>query len=284
MTRHRERRRSTSARVAERRLDQGGHDLVEIGVRVDDHAVLAAHLAITPLEVASGPPELGGAAQDLEAERRPTRERDRCGRAGPATSAGAHVALARKEARGRPGGTPASRRASTSTPAHPGACSAGLRITALPRGQAGGDHAARDRDGEVPGRDDRHDAAPAQRRALRSPGIWRSSEPFSSSIAPARVVLEEVDRLAHVRVGFGPGLRRLAHGERGDPQPVGAQVLSRAQEDLGALGGRAVAPRRSGAPSRLESGVDVLRVATADRATTRSGAPGSVETERVAHP
>ena len=56
------------------------------------------------------------------------------------------------------------------------------------------------------------------------------------------VVLEEVDRLAHVAVGLGPRLRALADLERRQLEPALAQKLRRPPQHLGALGRRPVPP------------------------------------------
>jgi hypothetical protein len=45
-------RRALLPGVDEGRVDHRGHDVVEVGVRVDDHAVLAAHLGDDALEMA----------------------------------------------------------------------------------------------------------------------------------------------------------------------------------------------------------------------------------------
>ena len=54
------------AGVAERRVHDLRHHLVEVGVGVHDHAVLAAHLGHDPLHVALALGRLRGGAQDLE--------------------------------------------------------------------------------------------------------------------------------------------------------------------------------------------------------------------------
>ena len=76
---------------------------------------------------------------------------------------------------------------------------------------------------------------------------------------PARVVLEEVDRLADVGVGLAPRLRRLADLERGDLEPPLAQPLGGGDQHLGAPLGRRVRPR----PRRAR--------ASASAASTSSG-------------
>ena len=115
----------------------------------------------------------------------------------------------------------------------------------------------------------------AQRVAL-------AGRPAASGRAPveldraSRVVLEEVDRLADVRVGLGPRLAALADGERGELGAALAQVAGGAQEGVRALLARACATTRR---QRVARGGD--RRARPRRAspiaavaTTRSGAPG----------
>ena len=149
------------------------------------------------------------------------------------------------------GGTPASRSARTSVKAHPGACSAGFSTTALPVASAGGDHAAGDGHGEVPGGDDRDHAARAPAHRVALAGHLQQLLARLQRDRAAGVVLEEVDRLAHVRVGLGPRLRALADLQRGHLQPALAQPPRGGEEHLGPLAGRAPAPRavaRGGRP------------------------------------
>ena len=71
------RRAALLAGKAERAVGERGDGVVEIGVGVDDHAVLAAHLGHDALEVALAGRELRRGAQDLEADRAGAGERDR---------------------------------------------------------------------------------------------------------------------------------------------------------------------------------------------------------------
>ncbi len=70
-------RRALLARVVERGLHERGDDVVEVGVGVHDHAVLAAHLGHDTLQVPLAGRHLGGAADDLEPDRPRAGERDR---------------------------------------------------------------------------------------------------------------------------------------------------------------------------------------------------------------
>ena len=128
--------------------------------------------------------------------------------------------------------------------AHAGACSAGLRTTALPVASPAATIPSGIATGKFHGEITATIPRGRQRSSLRSPGSWISSASpagrSSSAIAAARVVLEEVDRLAHVGVGLAPRLGGLAHLERGDLQPPLAQPLRGARP----------APRRAAAAVR----------------------------------
>ena len=73
----------------------------------------------------------------------------------------------------------------------------------------------------------------------------------------ARVVLEEVDRLADVAVGLAPRLRRLADLERADLQPPLAQPGGGLHQHLGALDRGPCAPVLEAAAGEVERMVDV---------------------------
>ena len=92
-------RRALLPGVVERRLHEAGHDLVEVGVGVDDHAVLAAHLGDHALDVLLLGRRLARGAHDLEADRLRAGERDRV-HARVAHERGADVALARQQRQG----------------------------------------------------------------------------------------------------------------------------------------------------------------------------------------
>ena len=156
-------------------------------------------------------------------------------------------------------GTPPSRSARKIISAQPGDCSAGLSTTALPVARPARDHPERDREREVPRRDDGDDPARAVAhrvalaRHLQQRGALRDVE------RAAGVVLEEVDRLADVRVGLGPRLRALAHGQRGRLQAPLAQPLRGPQQRVRALLGRRRGPALGAALRGLQRRVDVLR-------------------------
>ena len=141
-----------------------------------------------------------------------------------------------------PGGTPASRSASTRRSAQPGDCSAGLRTTELPAASAAVVIPAAIANGKFQGRDDRHHAARPVRHRVALAGDLRQRCALAEPDSLARVVLAEVDRLADVRVRLGPRLRALPHGEGGESESPVAQDRSRLHEDFGAPLSRAGAP------------------------------------------
>src|SRR5213078_595018 len=109
-----------------------------------------------------------------------------------------------------PGGTPASRRISTSRNAMPGVCSAGLKTTQFPVTSA----------------------------AVTMPAGIASGKFHGAMTEPQRlapVVLAVVDRLADVGVGLGKRLARLEHLERREGGPAATKDGGRAKERRGAL-------------------------------------------------
>ena len=239
--------RALLAGVQERRLHERGDDLVEVGVGVDDHAVLAAHLGDHALEVLLAGRRLGRGPDDVEPDLVGAREGDRV-HARVAHERGADVALAGQQRERRRRHARLAQRARD----HQGTARrllGGLEDHGVAGRQAGGGHPERDREREVPRRDDGHDPAgvPAQLVALA--GRLEQGSALREVDRPARVVLEEVDRLADVAVGLRPRLGALAHGERRGLEPPLAQPLRRAdQRGRALLGGRVPAARD---PERL---------------------------------
>ena len=178
------------------------------------------------------------------------------------------------------GGTPASRSACTSSAAQPGVCSAGLSSTALPVARPGRDHPERDRDGEVPGRDHRDDAARASSAA-------RCARPAPA--AAARPGRGRARRARSTRGSRSPRRRRrrpraTAWPPRG-PRAPRSRAAARAATPPRRRGSRRaargfVAPHvRAPRPAASASAASTSSgVAAAASATTRSGVPGSVET------
>src|SRR5215210_6168982 len=124
--------------------------------------------------------------------------------------------------------------------------------------QAGGDHPERDRQREVPRRDDRDDPARAVGHRVALARHLQERGALGDVERAAGVVLEEVDRLADVRVGLRPWLRALAHRQRGRLQPPLAQPPGGPQQRVGALGGGRGGPALRTALRGLQRGVDVL--------------------------
>ena len=217
--------RALLAGVDEGRLDERGHDLVEVGVGVDDHAVLAAHLGDHALEVLLARRRLRGGAHDLEPDLVRAGERDRV-HARVAHERGADVALAGQQGERRRRHAGLAQRLREDERAA-GRLLGRLEDDGVAGGQAGGGHPERDRHREVPRGDDGDDAAGlvaqlvALARGLEERSALREIE------RPAGVVLEEVDRLADVAVGLRPRLGALAHRQRGDLEPALAEPLRR---------------------------------------------------------
>ena len=108
--------------------------------------------------------------------------------------------------------------------------------------QRGADHARGDRQREVPRRDHAgHAAADVAHRVALARQLDQRLAAVERERA-LRVVLEEVDRLADVAVGLGPGLAGLADGERGELQAARAQDAGGARERGGAIGGGLARP------------------------------------------
>ncbi len=115
-----------------------------------------------------------------------------------------------------------------------------------------GGHPAGDRDREVPRRDHRRDAASHVAHRVALTRHLQELVPAFELDRLTRVVLEEVDRLADVRVRLSPRLRAFAHLERGQVQPVAAQEVGGAHEDGRPLFGRCLGPGRRNGGRRLD--------------------------------
>ena len=145
-----------------------------------------------------------------------------------------------------PGGSPASSRISTRRDAMPGVCSAGLNTTVLPVTSAAVTMPGRDREREVPRRDDDADAARLVPVAcFARPAVAARGAPSPSSERAPAVVLAEVDRLAHVGVGFGQRLARLEHAQRRELVAAAAHEVGGAEQHRGAVAPRRRPPRRT---------------------------------------
>ena len=171
------------AGVDERGLHERGDDLVEVGVGVDDHAVLAAHLGDHALQVALAGRRLGGGADDLLPDRRGAGEGDRV-HARVGDEPRADLALAGQQ-RERVGGDA---RVAQRLDEHVGAARrllGRLEHDGVAGGERGGGHPARDRDREVPRRDHRDDAArPVAAACCARPAPGAAPRRAASSTAP----------------------------------------------------------------------------------------------------
>ena len=103
--------------------------------------------------------------------------------------------------------------------------------------ERGGDHASRDREREVPRRD--HDADAARLVEVRVPLAGRLEHwcAFAHAHRLAPVVLAEVDRFAHVRVGLRERLAGFEHAQAGELVTAAAHDVGGAEQH-----GRAVVP------------------------------------------
>ena len=248
--------RALLAREAERAVDEGGDDVVEVGVGVHDHAVLAAHLGHHALEVALAGGELGGRLEDAEADGAGAGERDRVD-ARVRDERRTDVAFPREQVErgrghtGRVEGLDDGERTR-------GGLFGGLEHDAVAGREAGGDHPRGDGQGEVPGADDGHHAAGrvAQRVALAR----ELHEPVAAFERDRlqRVELEEVDRLAHVGVGLVPRLAALADRQGGEHVASAAQLARGSRQDRRAGVCALVLPGGRGLCGRVDGGVDVL--------------------------
>ena len=282
-------RRALLARVVERGLHERGDDVVEVGVGVHDHAVLAAHLGHHALQVALAGRHLGGAADDLQADRPRAGEGDRV-HARVADELRADRRPRRAAARARPAARRTRAARARACSAQRGRLLGGLEHHGVAGRQPGGDHPERDRDREVPGRDDGDDAAraPAQLVALAgqldqlAAGAGHAAGMLLERDRGARVVLEEVDRLADVAVGLAPRLRGLADLERADLQPPLAQPRGGLDQHLGALRPRSARPSPEPRPARSSAWSTSASLATADSRDHALGVAGIGRDQRAA--
>ena len=120
-------------------------------------------------------------------------------------------------------------------------------------------HPARDRQREVPRRDDRDDAARHVAQLVALAGNLEQRPSAVELDRRPRVVLEEVDRLADVGVGLAPRLGAFAHLQRGELEPPLAQPAGGGDQRRGAPGGADRAPGlgAGAARRRRHGGIDV---------------------------
>src|SRR5581483_6957207 len=174
----------------------------------------------------------------------------------------------------------------------------GLQDHGVAGDERGDRHPRRDGEREVPRRDDGGDALALVREAVPLPRrrLHEGARGAVQSQHLPPVVLAEVDRLAHVRIGLVPRLAALEDLERGDVDPPVAQPRRRTEQHRGATARRTssslhaalVATTRSWSPGSMLT-ID-RSVATSSPATTAGTARGallpaaSTATANVARP
>ena len=252
-------RRALLAGEAEGRRDDARHGLVEVRVRVDDHAVLPAHLRHHVLDVGLALRGVGRTANDLEPHRAEPVKAIACTRGSRTSAAPASPSP----------GTSRSAPAGAAPPAAPRpAPRASRRLLGrlehhgVAGGQRRGRHAAGDREREVPRRDHRRHAARLVGHRVALAGHLHQLGALLELDRLACVVLEEVDRLAHVGVGLGPGLCALAHLQA-RPARGGGRAGSRRRRSAPRRAGRRSARPTRDAARRRRPPPPPLRLAAA---------------------
>ena len=178
-----------------------------------------------------------------------------------------------------PGGRPASNRISTSRDAMPGVCSAGLNTTVLPVTSAAVTMPVGIASGKFHGAMTTPTPRGWYRYVVRLAGrLEQRCARAELDRAPA-VVLAEVDRLAHVGVGFGERLAGFEHAQRRELVAAPAHQVGGAEQHRGALAPRGRAPLRTGVRRSPRSQRSTCSTpADALRHTVTSGRPGSTDT------
>ena len=122
-------------------------------------------------------------------------------------------------------------------------------------GRQRSEHApGRNRVREVPRADHRHDATPRHGEPV-------GDHPFEELDAWPRVVLGEVDRLAHLRVGLVHRLARLVGHHSQRLEPAGPHHVRRCLNQSRARHGRHLPPRLEGVGRPTDHAVDLVGVA-----------------------
>ena len=140
----------------------------------------------------------------------------------------------------------------------PGVCSAGLNTTALPVTSAAVTMPAGSRAGSSTARSRRRRRAARRSTRCASPGAWPSGTSGAEAQRLAAVVLAEVDRLAHVGVGFGDrlaGLEDLERGQLGAPSRAGSPRRGTAPRLVPPATSRAMPATRAAATSSAASAI-----------------------------
>ena len=234
-------RRTLLAAVAKGRLPDGQHGLVEIGRIIDDDRVLAAHLAHDLLDEGLAGLRIAGDFQDPQADLLRTREGDQ-GHAGIADEHIAHFAARGGKILQDLAGHAGLPEDFAKQPGNAAGLRRRLDDGRVARDQRGRGHAGTDRQGEVPGTDDRGHAAGLVPLVVQFAHETAQALGLEEADGQAGVILAEVDGLADVGIGFAPGLARLANHHGGQPIAAAAHRGGGLDEDLRAFQGRAIAP------------------------------------------
>ena len=108
--------------------------------------------------------------------------------------------------------------------------------------QSGRNHSAEDRQGEIPRRDDKGDAArPVVLIALLAVHVLGELRPANQPHL-LRVKVAKIDRLADVAIGFRPGFADFENFQRGNLEATTIHDGGDAFEQLGARFDRGAAP------------------------------------------
>ena len=242
--------------VTERALHDGRDRVVEIGVGVHDCGVLAAHLHHDLFHVPLPAADDRGALHDVESDRPRTGERHERdvgvldeGRPDVLTDAGEERQGARRQTGLQQDLDQAGR--------DPRRLLGRFQHDRVAGDERGRDHSRRDGEWEVPRCD--HDAHPTRLIpvGVRLAGRLLQRRTFAHHERSPAVVLAEVDRFAHVRVGFGQRLARFEDAECRELVAAAAHLVAGAKQHCGAVSPRRRAPHRTRVPRRGDRGVDV---------------------------
>ena len=252
---------------AERRPDDAVDREVEVGVVHDDDRVLAAELEVDVLEA------LGRSLEHLHAGLARARERDHADVGMPDEPLADRSAAAVDDVDDA-GGHAGLVEELDEALAERGRVGRGLEDDGVPGDERRGDLPGRDRDREVPRRDDADDADRHAHRHLELVLELRRRRLAEQAPALAAHVEAHVDRFLDVAAGLGLHLPHLVRHEVGELGLVVGDELREAEEDLAALRRRNEAPVLVRRLRGRDGAVDVLRAGAredADRARRRPG-------------
>ena len=235
----------------------GGDGFVEVRIAVDDERVFAAHFADDFFQVGLAGERAAGGFPDLQADGARAGERDEV-RVRMRDERGADfLAQAGEEvhdARGQAGGDE-----NLHQPVRDdGRLLGGFHDDGVAGDDGRDDHAAEDREGEIPRGDDHAGAARrvTQHAAFAGHGL-RDDRPVK--LAGLRgVVAAEVDRFAHFAVGLEPGFAGLEDEEGVELGAARLHEVGGAFDDAGAVVGGLLGPGGLGAAGGGEGGLGVV--------------------------